>query len=257
MWIRGLDIHLVEGARLSDADIDAMYSLRARFMALKPEVRPDDDRALFAAWLRAPGETVALARDRAGDIQVFIEMNSRVVEHRGREHLLLYGNFIFASEAYRNHPAYVLGNFANLAVHLRRHPIPRVLWLTALYPPSFVAGVRTFRTNWVVGEPGLPAEVVELVDTFVPTIFGASWWPERRLVRMRTIPRPYTPSSPVTEAILRRYEAQNPNWREGFAVLNVTPLTLGNLIGCVNLAMRRALGRREPPPLTRYGSPRS
>lgn len=242
MKLRGLDIRIVEGARLRDADIDGMYGLRARFMALKPEVCPENDRALFAAWLRAPGATVAIARDRAGEIQVFIEMNSRVVEHGGRKHLLLYANLVFASEAYRNHPAYVLGNLGNLAVHLRRHPTTRALLFTALYPPSFVAAVRTFPTNWVAGEPELPAEAAELVDTFVPTIFGASWWPERRLVRMRTIPQPYAPSSPVTTAILQRYEARNPDWRDGFAVLNVTPLTLGNVIGCINLTMRRALG---------------
>lgn len=241
MKLRGLDIRVVEGARLSDADIDGMYGLRARFMALKPEVRPEDDRALFAAWLRAPGATVAIARDR--EIQVFIEMNSRVVEHGGRKHLLLYSNLVFASEAYRNHPAYVLGNLGNLAAHLRRHPTTRALLFTALYPPSFVAAVRTFPTNWVAGEPELPPEAAELVDTFVPTIFGASWWPERRLVRMRTIPQPYTPSSPITAAILQRYEARNPDWRDGFAVLNVTPLTLGNVIGCINLTMRRVLGR--------------
>lgn len=244
MKLRGLDIRVREGSRLSDADIDGMYGLRARFMALRPEVRPEDDRALFAAWLRAPGATVAIARDRAGEIQVFIEMTSRVVEHSGREHLLLYSNLVFASAAYRNHPAYVLGNLGNLAVHLRRHPTTRALLFSALYPPSFVAAVRTFPNNWVAGEPELPAEAAELVDTFVPTIFGDSWWPERRLVRMRTIPQPYTPSSPITAAILKRYEAQNPDWRDGFAVLNVTPLTLGNVIGCINLALRRALGRR-------------
>jgi len=242
MKIRGLDIRVVEGARLSDADIDAMYALRARFMDLKPDVRPDDDRALFAAWLRAPGATLALARDRDREVQVFIEMNSRVVEHKGRKHLLLYANLVFASEAYRNHPAYILGNLGNLAVHLRRHPTTRALLFTALYPPSFVAAVRTFPTNWVAGEPELPTEAAELVDTFVPTLFGASWWPERRLVRMRTLPQPYTPSSPVTAAILQRYERHNPDWRDGFAVLNVTPLTLGNVFGCINLAARRALG---------------
>lgn len=242
MRVRGLDIRILDGARLSDADIDGMWALRARFMALKPDVRPEDDRALFAAWLRAPGATMAVARDRAGDIQAFIEMNSRVVEHDGRKHLLLYSNLVFASEAYRNHPAYVLGNLGNLAVHLRRHPTTRALLFTALYPPSFVAAVRTFPTNWVAGEPELPPEAAEMVDTFVPTIFGASWWPERRLVRMRTIPQPYRPSSPTTTAILQRYEQQNPDWRDGFAVLNVTPLTLGNVIGCINLATRRALG---------------
>lgn len=98
--------------------------------------------------------------------------------------------------------------------------------------------MRTFPTNWVAGEPELPTEAAELVDTFVPTLFGASWWPERQLVRMRTIPQPYTPSSPITAAILQRYERHNPDWRDGFAVLNVTPLTLGNVVGCINLAAR-------------------
>lgn len=242
MRVRGLDIRVVEGQSISDADVAMMWELRGRFMALKPEVRPRDDQDLFAAWVRAPGATMAIARDGAGVIQVYIDMNGRVVEHRGRKHLLLYSNLVFASEAYRNHPAFVLGNLLNLASHLWRHKTTRVLLLAGLYPPSFVAAARTFPRTWVAGEPDVPPLAAELVDAHAPVFFGASWLPEQRLLRMRTIPEEFVPSSPITAAILRRYERRNPRWREGFALLNVTPLTISNVLGCVRLALRRALG---------------
>ena len=198
MRLRGLELQVVQGCALHDDDIDAMWALRARFMALKPDVRAEDDRALFAAWMRMPGGTVALGRDRAGAIQVFIEMKSRLVEHRGRKWLVLFGNFVFASEAYRSHPAYVIGNLWNLALHTFRRPSRRILWVVPLYPPSFVAGARTFETTWIAGEAEVPEDIESVVDSMVPELYGDGWLPERKLLRMRTLPRPYVPSSPTT-----------------------------------------------------------
>lgn len=245
MKLRGLDLRVVGGSTLGDDDIDAMWALRAQFMALKPDVRPEDDRALFAAWMRMPGGTVAIGRDRAGAIQVFIDMKSQVVEHRRREWLVLFGNFVFASKAYRDHPAYVIGNFWNLALHVVRHPSRRIVWVVPLYPPSFVAGARTFVTTWIAGEAGVPEAFESLVDAHAPDLYGNGWSPERKLLRMRTLPQPYVPSSPTTARLLARYEARNPGWREGYAVMCVIPLDLANLLGAARLALRRAIGFRR------------
>lgn len=242
MRLRGLDLRVVDGAGLSDEDIDGMWALRAQFMRLKPDVREEDDRALFATWLRTPGGTVAIGRDRAGAIQVFIEMKSRMVEHRGRRYEILFGNFVFASAAYRNHPAYVVGNFWNLAVHVIRHRSLRCLWMVPLYPPSFVVGARTFPMVWLAGEPDVPEEIASLVDTIVPELYGDGWSPERRILRNRTIPQPYKPSSPTTAQILARYEARNPEWRDGYSALCVVPITSSGLLAVVKLAVRRLLG---------------
>lgn len=246
MRLRGLDLRVVDGAGLGDEDIDAMWALRAQFMGLKPDVREEDDRALFAAWLRAPGGTVAIGSDRAGAIQVFIEMKSRVVEHRGHPYEILFGNFVFASAAYRNHPAYVVGNCWNLAIHVLRHRVRRILWVVPVYPPSFVVGARTFPTLWLAGEPNVPEDVASLVDVIVPELYGDGWSPERRVLRMRTIPRPYEPSSPTTVRLLARYEARNPDWRDGYSVLCVVPITLVGLLGVAKLVARRVVGFPRP-----------
>lgn len=240
--IRGLDLRIVEGAQLREAELDAMWQLRARFLALKPEVDPAHDRALFGAWLQAPGSLLALGYDAAG-IQTYIDTNARVVEHAGERHVVLVSNFVFSSERYRNHPAYVFGFLGNVAVQLRRHGLRNALLVSGLYPPSFVVVARTFPTTWIAGETDVPPQLAALTRRVAPDIFGASWLPEPELIRTRTLPQPYAPSSPLTAGLLRRYEARNPAWREGHTVLCLTPLTLRNVLGCMRLAAARAIGR--------------
>lgn len=240
MRFRGLDISLQQGTTLDDAAIDEMLALRAQFMRLKPGVHPADDRALLAAWLRAPGCTVAVARDRAGALQCFMDMNSRRVEHGGHAHVVCYSNFGFASLAYRSHPAYAIGNLENLSVHGYRHGLTlRLLWTGAAYPASFIAIARTFPRVWACSDPEAPPRLVSVVDHAAPQIFGDGWLPHERLVRMRTLPPPHAPKSPEGQAALRRYEARNPRWHEGYGLMIVVPLTLSNLVGAVRLALRR------------------
>jgi hypothetical protein len=240
MRLRGLELSLQGGPALSDAVIDEMLGLRAQFMRLKPEVDPAEDRALVARWLRAPGCTIAVARDRQGALQCFIDMRSRLVEHRGQAHLVCCSSFAFASLSYRNHPAYVLGNSWNLLAQSRRNGfIHRALWIGAAYPASFRAATRAFAQFWAGREPEIPPMVGALVDRVAPEIFGESWMPAQRLVRMRTLPPPATPESPEGRAVLERYEASNPRWREGFGLMTMTPLTLGNMVGVVHQLVRR------------------
>lgn len=242
LHVRGLALRLVAGSELGEAELDAMWQLRARFLALKPEVEPARDRALFGAWLQAPGSMLALGCDAAG-IQTYIDTNARVVEHAGERHVVLYSNFVFSSERYRNHPAYVLGFLGNVAVQLQRCGLRNALLVSGLYPPSFVVVARTFPTTWIAGETDVPPQLAALTERVAPDIFGESWLPERELIRTRTLPHDYAPRSPLTAALLRRYEARNPIWREGHTVLCLTPLTLRNVLGCMRLAAARALGR--------------
>jgi hypothetical protein len=242
LHVRGLALRIVPGSELDEAELDAMWQLRARFLALKPDVDPARDRALFGAWLRAPGSMLAIGCDAEG-VQTYIDTNARVVEHAGTRHVVLSSNFVFSSERYRNHPAYVIGFLANVAVQLQRHGLGNALLLSGLYPPSFVVVARTFPTTWIAGERDVPAPLAALTRRVAPDIFGEAWLPEPALIRTRTLPQPYVPSRPLTRALLRRYEARNPSWREGHTVLCITPLTLRNVLGCMRLAAARALGR--------------
>ncbi len=240
MRVSGLELSLQYVLALDDADIDEMLALRAQFMRLKPDVDPAEDRALAARWLRAPGTTVAIARDREGALQCFIDMSSRLVEHHGQAHVVCCTYFVFASLAYRNHPAYVLGNFWNLLAQSRRNGfVPRMLWITAPYPTSFRASSRAFTRVWAGRDPDIPPMVGALVDRVALEVFGESWMPEQRLVRMRTLPPPYVPESPEGRAVFERYEAMNPRWREGLGLLMMVPLTLGNMVGVVRQIVRR------------------
>jgi hypothetical protein len=240
MRLRGLDISLHEGPTLDDVVIDEMCALRAQFMRLKPDVHPADDRALVAAWLCAPECTVVTGRDRVGALQWFVDMCSRRIEHRGRAHVVCYSNYGFVSLAYRGHPGYALGNLRNLLVHRRRHGVtPRLVWIGAVYPASFVVVARTFPMVWATREPDAPSALVSIVDRVAPELFGDAWLPEEQLVRTRTLPPPHAPKSPEGRALLERYEALNPRWHEGYALPLVSPLSLGNLLGGGRLLVRR------------------
>ena len=244
MNIRGLDLSLVDGPTLRDADIEEMWGLRARFMTPRPEIAVADHRESFASWMRAAGSTVALARDRAGAIQVYIDMNSRRWEHKGESYLVCHGNYIYAATEYRNHPAYTLGNFRNLFAQLLRRrtwPTKRVLWVGPAFPSSFVVGARTFREFWAAGEPDVPHDIAEVIDGVAPHLLGEWWVPDTRLVRVLSLPPEYVPHSREGGAILARYEARNPRWREGYCTLIVAPLTLGNILGPLRLAAGRTL----------------
>jgi hypothetical protein len=241
--LRGLRITVEDGPELSEQTLDEMLQLRSSFMALKPDVEKSDDRDKFATWMRAPGATVAVARDAAGAIQVFIDMNARRVEREGQSYVVLFGNFVFAARRYRSHPAYAFGNFLNLGTQLlrqRARPRDRVVYLGALYPPTFLMGARTFPSFYAAGEAIVPRDLSGLADEVAPAIFGSSWMPEERLVRMRTIPQDYTPHTPEMASFLARYEQRNPRWRSGYGVLMVAPLSVGNLAGAAGVALRRA-----------------
>lgn len=245
--LRDLEISLHEGPTLDDATIDEMMALRAQFMRLKPEVCPDEDRELVSAWLRAPECTVATGRDRTGALQWYIDMASRRVEHRGRAHVVCYSNYGFVSLAYRGHPSLALGNLWNLFVHSRRHGFTsRLSWTGAAYPASFILIARTLPMVWATREPEAPTALVDVVDRVAPELFGDTWLPEAQLVRMRTLPPPHAPKSPEGRAVLERYEALNPRWREGYGLVFVVPLTLANVLGACGLLVRRAAARVRP-----------
>lgn len=242
MWIRGLDLQIIDGPALCETTLDQLLRLRARFLALKPHVTAEADRAAVASWLRTPGTTIAVGRDRDGAVQTFIDMNSRVFEHGGQRHLVCYGNYVFAAQEYRGHPAYTLGNAWNLYTHCRRgRTVSRVVWTGASYPTSFVVGARTFARFWATREPDAPRQLVALLDVAAPSLFGASWLAEERLVVMRTLPGPHEPRSAAGRAALARYERCNPRWREGYGVLFGVPIDLANLVGVVRrlLALSR------------------
>lgn len=243
MYINGLEITLHEGHSLDDTVIDDMLALRAQFMQLKPDVDPDVDRTLFAQWMRAPGNTVTIARDRAGTLQSFIEMNARYITHAGKAHLVCYSNFVFASPAYRNHPAYTLGNFWNLANKIHRNRDRPSAWVVAVYPTSFNSGARTFPMFWALGEPDVPKTLSALARQLALEVFGDSWFPDELLVRQRTLPPPMSAGSEESRALLARYEARNPNWRDGWGIVCVAPFTASNMLGAATLVLRR-VGKR-------------
>jgi hypothetical protein len=244
MKVRGLEMTLEDGPKLSEQTLDEMLALRAQFMSIKPEIRPEEDRELFVSWMRSPGCTVAISRDAAGVIQVYLDMNSLRHEHQGRSYLICYGNFVFASAEYRSHPAYTIGNFWNLFAQLHRNKMrwsDHVIYTGTLYPTTFLMGARVFPSFWAAGEPGVPPEIAAVIDQVSPQIFGKSWMPDERLIRMRTIPQDYVPRSPEMAALLARYEARNPRWREGYGVVMINPLNVSNLLAAASVAMRRAM----------------
>jgi hypothetical protein len=63
---------------------------------------------------------------------------------------------------------------------------------------------------------------------------------------MRTIPRPYEPSSPTTRRLMARYEARNPDWRDGYSLVCVVPITLTVLLSVAKLVARRMIGFPRP-----------
>jgi hypothetical protein len=242
MQIQGLDLQIVDGATLDDALLDRCFRLRKRFMALKPAVHPDDDRAAFFAWMRRPGCLLAVGRDAHGEVQLFIEMNADRITHQGTAHLVLYGNFVFVAEAYRGHPGHVLGTVRMALAQIHRRGLHRPIhWLIGVYPTGFQIAARAFGRLWIAGEPEMPGSLAGLVDHMAHRLYGKAWDPERRLVNVRTLPQDYQPRGPAAEALYARYVARNPDWRAGYNVLALVPMDLPGLTGLARFAARRVL----------------
>lgn len=242
MKLKGLHISLNAGEQLGERDIDEMWALRTQYVKPKDELGPRADRDRFGGWIRSPGSTVAVARDRGGAIQVFIDMNALPFEHRGRKYLVCYGHYLYAAREYRNHPAYTFGNFGNLLAQLRRHrtwPSRHVLWIGPSLPTSFIVGVRTLPEFWAAGEAGIPDDVGEVIDHVAPLVYGDEWRAEDRLINCPIAWAPYVARSPEASAILTRYESRNPRWREGYAAMFVAPLTPRNVLGPLRLGLGR------------------
>jgi hypothetical protein len=244
MRVQGLDLRILDVREVDGALLDRCFRLRAELMGRKPTVRVEDDRAAFDAWMRRDGCMLAVARDGRGDVQTFIEMNAEVIEDGSAPHLVLYSNFVFVAEAYRRHPALVLGTTALLASHLRRRGIRRPThWLIGVYPTAFLLAARIFGRIWIVGEPGVPAALDGLAERMARRLYGDAWRADRRLVEVRTLPRDFQPRGAEAESHYARYVARNPDWRAGYNVLALVPIDARSLGSLLSSAARRAQER--------------
>lgn len=244
MRIQGLDFQLKRGAHITQADLDEMYALRRTFMGVKPGLEAED-RAAFMSWMSDPETFVACSKDAEGRIRVFVDSRGLLLTVEGQRYLFLAGFYVFSSPEVRGHPTYPLGMFLMYTWLVWRHrQISRVYFIGALYPMTFTNMARVFGyQSWMVGEKAGSQDDAAALEAAARHLYGGRWVEGERVLNMRSVPPDYVPRNDSARALLARYEAHVPRWREGYGAAGVIPLRLATVTASARVVVRRLLGR--------------
>lgn len=239
-----LEIHRAD--RLDPETVRALWRLRTGIVRLKPHVDPEADFEAFAARVRA-GTRVVIGRDPDGVPRgMYLGAISDIDPGRWGLNVLVpdYG---FVEPAWRGHPAVATGFVRVTLADVARAPRRRAVIVGSMYPASFFrfASVATVRTRL---DPDLPAPIAAALDHVGAAHYGDRWDASTGLVELPTLPEARLtrrPRTPAEQAVLDRYTALNPDWRDGVAVLGAVPLDGRVALRALRLAARRLIRERR------------
>lgn len=226
----------------SEADIDAFYEFRARFVDLKPTTDPARDRAAFGDFVRRADDAWVWVRDGRVCGTVFHRHERHVL--RGRVHSFTFSEYGYT--AVRGHPNLILGGAAAYVSRYLRDPRRPAYFGGFAYAKGFIPFAMAIPDVWLLGEEGMPEEERVLAAHLAAEWGGSRWDPERHVYSFATLPRetPNTPRERHRRA-LAHYERLNPRWSEGMGLFMLARIDHRSLTSVAFAALRRALRRRR------------
>ncbi len=234
MTLLYLHSRVLPGTLIPSETIDACWQLRRKLIDLKPEVSSSDDATAFAADLRNAWR-VGFLYDHTGELRGFADMNV----HRLTDGLGLRGEYGFTDPSIRRHPAIPTIYLRLLLEAMIRERAMTARFLGDMYPQSYRMFTRAMNGVWLVGEAGAPTWVDRLRRTVIPELYGARWEANQLRVRMRTMPHPFEQHTAADAKLLQRYEALNPDWREGYCAIMAFEFSLSSVLEILTTTLRR------------------
>lgn len=251
--MHSMSAEVLDGSRLSETELSALWAFRTTLFQLKPTVDPAVDRHHFVEVVRA--SRVARFTDGEGTLVGF--WTQRVLRAQvGRRSAWVYSpDFGYLAAPYRGHPVFMRVLLRLMWPAILSALVRPTFLLGTGYPPSYMLACR--RGLAMVADGHAPAGSLvgvvlaalreEMTGTIAPC----------PVATMNTIPE--VPGSgwfarygESTE--LRAYEAINPDWRAGYALYCGAQIKPGIVIGGLKAGILRALrnrprisGRRPEP----------
>jgi len=222
---------------------DQMHALRGMVMDVKSSVGAEQDRVKFDEVI---GRCNRVCTSVDGDRLVsFYAGNIERRQCEGRYGWVVRSIYGFVDPAYRSRVPWFPILCSSLIPAWVRHARDPVYFYGAAYPASYIK-IRAQTKDCITPHSGgAPWERNLLLDT-VQSYEGDAWDPQRRLVRMSTVPKEVNivPKQAANRRFYNDYVALNSNWSEGYGVplmfrLGPTSLLLGSLYGVGS----RLLGR--------------
>lgn len=226
-----LRVRTIRAADATAPLLRELWELRRELIDVQPGVALDDDYASFCSFFAGPDARISLIVSRAGRIEGFLGWHVRALRVAGRRHAIIDSDYFFVRVALRGHvvmTALALHCFAGALLHAQAL---RLSIAGHGYPASVLSGARFASRVCFPGDPGLADWERAAMAHFVSRFCGASYDPERGLVRMRTLPHPppRRSRSPALRSLLARFESYNPRWSEGYGLPYLIHIDLGSI----------------------------
>lgn len=248
--VEPLTFELPRAATLDPATVRALWDMRMRIMGLKPTVPPEVDRAAFTARVLG-GSRIAIGRDRDGIPRgMYLGHRDPYTTRGGRRVNLMTPEYGFVEAPWRGTPFSARAFLAVTLTDLAADPLHPPLIVGSIYPATYLQFGRGGRPLCILDDP--PDWMADCLEYVGPRDYGDRYDPATGVVELPTLPPPLPPANrrpPGTDAALAHYEARNPRWREGFALLCAVHMDYGAWRGASRILLRRfgRIARRWRP----------
>ncbi len=225
-----LRLDVVRAAELDEGAFVELWRLRGRLIDVQVSVEPADDFAAFRSFFAGAG-WVSRIVDEGGALRGFLGWHLRGVETPAGRRPVLDTDYFFIEPELRGHSIMARLCADVCARAAIAHRSARVILVGHGYPSSLLSGARFAERVVFLQDADAAGWEREAIFGFCERFCGRSFDVGRCLVKMRTTPKEpgRTPKSPQTRALLRRFEAHDPAWSEGWGLpylLHYTPRSL-------------------------------
>ncbi len=228
-----LQIKIKKGTDITPGEMEEMYSVRAHFMDLKPEIPREQDFAFFKKTVLA-AQRIFLFIAEDGSIkglytvEQFIERSNITNKKR----LVVEPEFGFILEEYQG--KYMAKTVQRNAIRtLFKYPfIPKYL-LGPAYPASYFTLKKYGKNVWSWLDKNVPADVKDVLFTYAERHGMVENGHFSGIKSLYTLPK----KTSITDLErlekhreYARYKAQNPDWTKGHGLVTLTKIGFGTLI---------------------------
>lgn len=241
----------VRRARRLDHDaVRELWRFRLGMIDLKDRVPPEADFTAFTQDFNHDG-LVWTVRDGAGSVVVMMMLSAERVHLQDRHLALLIPEYGFVAPEVRSSPIVPVAMLTMAILGLLQLGTTQAWFVGGAYPSSFISWTRSLSSLWTVHSPELTDADRDLLHAVGNRLAGERYRRSDGTIELRTLPRPTPgPRSARGRELFSHYQACNPEWRQGRALLFAHPTRLGALPAVTWRAVTRSRNRVATAALT-------
>lgn len=213
-------LYTADASQVSEALLREMWEFRLSIISLRPEVTRETDWIAFRSYFQ-PGVEVITMRNRKGELRGIFGWSLRTVDDGQEKHVVVDAEYGFVHASARGSiivPAAIFRIWSKAAITGRS----RIIYLLSSgYPSSVLAFGRLCDHVVSLNDAHTSPWERQIITDYCAENDCID--PSRSILRMRTIPleKRRIPRSERSRELLTWYEAQVPNWEDGFGLVYV------------------------------------